>query len=83
MNTRKHVWGWIFMVSVALVAALTADILLNNAELLTALYRQLVEFAPATVLYSAMLTLPVIAIISGIQFLRYFVKSRKAHNNAA
>ena len=77
MRVRKNVWGGIFVATIVFTAALVADITLNKGLNASFIYTKIVTVVPAEVLYSAVLTLPLIATISGIMFLRYFVKSRK------
>jgi hypothetical protein len=78
MRGRKNIWGGIFAVIVVFTATLAADLTLNQALNAAFLYANLgLNHLSAEVLFIAVLTLPVIALISGIQFLRYFVKLRK------
>jgi hypothetical protein len=79
MRVRRNIWGGIFAAIVVFTGAIAADILLNKAASLSATYHhfQIGTVVPAEILFCAVLSLPVIAVVSGIQFLRFFIKSRK------
>lgn len=79
MRVRKNVWGGIFTATIVFTAVLLADILTNKAAVASAIYANtnIGTAIPAEVLFVAVLSLPIIATVSGVQFLRYYVKCRK------
>lgn len=84
MRARKNVWGGVFFAVVIFTVLLVADLTLNQALNASYIYANWgLNKIPAEALFIGVLTLPVIALISGIMFLIYFVKTRKQKREVA